>query len=92
MYYKNNQLFHNSKNTGYSVVSDEKYPTMWRIRFPDGEVSDMANYTRTRNKLKDYLSDENGSELEGPTELTGAFKSVGGRDIPGHILTLVLGL
>ena len=28
------------------VLPDEKYPTMWRIHWPDGEVSDMVNLSR----------------------------------------------
>jgi hypothetical protein len=27
------------------VVPDEKYPGMWRVRSPDGRLSDMANIT-----------------------------------------------
>jgi len=82
MFYRNNRLFHNSENTGYSVVLDEKYPWMFRIRFPDGELSDMANFTRTRYKLKGFLSNEIGCGLEGPTELTGAFKYKSGPTLP----------
>jgi hypothetical protein len=28
------------------VLPDEKYPTMWRIHWPDGSISDMVNLTR----------------------------------------------
>lgn len=28
------------------VKPDERYPTMWRIHWPDGSVSDMVNLTR----------------------------------------------
>jgi hypothetical protein len=28
------------------VKPDERYPTMWRIHWPDGEVSDMVNLSR----------------------------------------------
>ena len=31
------------------VKPDERYPTMWRIHWPDGEVSDMVNLTRARD-------------------------------------------
>src|SRR5262245_52127346 len=31
------------------VVPDEKYPTMWRIHWPSGEVSDMVNLTRAKD-------------------------------------------
>lgn len=31
------------------IVPDAKYPTMWRIRHPDGRLSDMANLTRIKD-------------------------------------------
>src|SRR5262245_25328065 len=33
----------------FSVVRDEKYSNMWRVLFPDGRVSDMANRTRAKD-------------------------------------------
>lgn len=65
MEYKNNKLFHNAVDTKHSVVEDKKYPGMFRIRFPDGKLSDMANFTRTRYKLKGYLANELEYGLEG---------------------------
>ena len=48
------------------VLPDARYHTMWRIHWPDGEVSDMVNLSRARDaatvlaqrrypKLKDGL-------------------------------------
>lgn len=34
------------------VLPDEKYPAMWRIHWPDGEVSDMVNLTRARDAAR----------------------------------------
>jgi hypothetical protein len=31
------------------IVSDDTYPTMWRIVWPDGRVSDMANLARAKD-------------------------------------------
>jgi len=31
------------------VVPDNKYPTMWRVRSPDGALSDMVNRTRAKD-------------------------------------------
>jgi hypothetical protein len=31
------------------IVSDDTYPTMFRIHWPDGRVSDMANRTRCKD-------------------------------------------
>ena len=32
-----------------ALVQDEKYSTMWRIRLPDGTLSDMVNKTRAKD-------------------------------------------
>jgi len=34
------------------VKPDERYPSMWRIYWPDGEVSDMVNLTRARDAAR----------------------------------------
>jgi hypothetical protein len=31
------------------VVPDKSYPDMWRIRFPDGSLSDMVNLIRAKD-------------------------------------------
>jgi hypothetical protein len=35
-----------SKTPLARVKPDERYPTMWRIHWPDGSVSDMVNLSR----------------------------------------------
>lgn len=74
MKYRGNELFHNNGSTKHFIVKDEIHPDMYRIKFPDGELSDMANFTRTRYKLKGYLADEFNCGLEGSTEPVDAFK------------------
>jgi hypothetical protein len=34
-----------------SIVPDAKWPGMYRLRFPDGSLSDMVNLTRARDAL-----------------------------------------
>jgi hypothetical protein len=34
---------------GYSIIPDEKYPGMWRVKYPDGQLSDMVNRTRAKD-------------------------------------------
>jgi hypothetical protein len=29
-----------------TIVPDDKYPAMWRVRLPDGRLTDMVNRTR----------------------------------------------
>jgi hypothetical protein len=31
------------------IVQDAKYPMMWRVRKPDGSLSDMLNRTRAKD-------------------------------------------
>jgi hypothetical protein len=43
-------LFHgNNRNLLLTVEPDSKYAGMYRIRFPDGGLSDMANLTRAKD-------------------------------------------
>jgi hypothetical protein len=35
------------------VVPDKTYPAMWRIRLPDGSLSDMANLMRAKDAARD---------------------------------------
>jgi hypothetical protein len=39
------------------IVPDERYPAMYRLRLPDGRLSDMVNLTRARDALA-AISDE----------------------------------
>jgi len=32
-----------------SIVADAKYPQMWRVRYPDGTLTDMVNRTRAKD-------------------------------------------
>ncbi len=44
--WKDNELFRQgSRRPILSIEPDTTYPDMWRIRFPDGKLSDMANRT-----------------------------------------------
>jgi hypothetical protein len=40
------------------VAPDSKYPAMWRVRWPDGQLSDMANLTRAKDALACFLETE----------------------------------
>ena len=39
----------NDRNPLFTVEPDSKYTGMYRIRFPDGRLSDMANLTRAKD-------------------------------------------
>jgi len=40
-----------------SIVQDEKYSSMYRVRYPDGRLSDMVNRARARDAAKSILLD-----------------------------------
>jgi hypothetical protein len=43
-------LFHGSDQNPLAIVEpDAKYPFLYRIRYPDGRLSDMANLTRAKD-------------------------------------------
>jgi hypothetical protein len=39
------------RRKGYQIVPEEKWPGMFRIRRPDGTLTDMVNLTRTLDAL-----------------------------------------
>lgn len=60
------------------LVQDQKYPTMWRVHWHDGVVSDIVNLTRAKDAIRRYEEYERrfgiNSLEEAPRSLTGAFK------------------
>jgi len=40
------------------VVRDAVYPGMWRVRWPDGRLSDMANLTRSKDAARRFAESE----------------------------------
>jgi hypothetical protein len=55
------------------VVADKTYAGMWRIRFPDGALSDMANLTRAKDAALDHAQritrDTKRHRIQRPQEL-----------------------
>jgi hypothetical protein len=39
------------RQTIVSIEPDATYPQMWRVRYPDGSLSDMVNKTRARDAI-----------------------------------------
>ena len=46
--WKENKLYCRGRLIG-QVVPDGKYPRMWRVKHPDGSLSDMVNLTRAKD-------------------------------------------
>jgi hypothetical protein len=40
------------------VVPDVAHPGMWRVRWPDGRLSDMTNLTRAKDAAASFLETE----------------------------------
>ena len=65
--WKGNKLFvHGFKEHLLENVPDTKYPKMWRVKYPDGRLTDMVNLTRAKdaaaNILISKLNKESGDE------------------------------
>jgi len=59
------RLYIGRKFTGIRIVSDEKWPSMWRIHWADGEVSDMVNLTRAKDAAMRWAGREGGAQGNG---------------------------
>jgi hypothetical protein len=40
------------------VAPDEAHPVMWRVRWPDGRLSDMTNLTRAKDAVTFFIETE----------------------------------
>jgi hypothetical protein len=43
------------KSLAVEIAPDDTYPGMWRIKTPDGDLSDMVNRTRVRDAARSIL-------------------------------------
>ena len=43
------RLYIGNRSTGFTIVRDERYPQMWRVRSPDGSLTDKANRSRAKD-------------------------------------------
>jgi hypothetical protein len=46
------KLTNYQQDTGIRVRPDPQYPPMWRVHWPDGTVSSMANLARARQMAR----------------------------------------
>ena len=44
------------------AVPDASHKNMWRIQWPDGRVSDMANLSRINNAIREHLEERKPTE------------------------------
>jgi hypothetical protein len=65
MQWKGERLYFGTRLSGYSIEPDKHYPQMWRVRYPNGSLSDMVNRTRAKDAAMVML----GSDLRPPKRL-----------------------
>jgi hypothetical protein len=58
MYFDGNRLKIGNGLSGYSIEPDQHYPQMWRVRRPDGSLSDMVNKSRAGDAAMAMLDRE----------------------------------
>jgi len=54
--WKGDRLMLGNRNTGAKVIPDSKWPNMYRLEYPPGVISDMANLTRIRDAAIDIVA------------------------------------
>lgn len=52
--WRGNDLW-SSRKRMVSIERDGTYPDMWRIRWPDGSLSDMVNRTRAKDAAYNFV-------------------------------------
>ncbi len=48
-----------SEKGGIALVRDRDYPQMWRLRLPNGQLTDMVNLTRAKDAARSLLRRDN---------------------------------
>ena len=56
MHWAGDRLKLDNQLSGYSIVADDRYPTMWRVRSPSGALSDMVNRVRAKDAAEVMLA------------------------------------
>jgi hypothetical protein len=73
MRWDKNVLLYRDNPSGYEVVQDEKYPSMYRVRFPDGTLTEMANLTRAHEAARAGLETSMRKARKDRVNLRGGF-------------------
>jgi hypothetical protein len=56
MTWRGDKLLFRGRVSDYAVERDSKYPNMWRVRRPDGSLSDMVDRSRAKDAAMGELS------------------------------------
>ena len=41
-----------------TIIKDQNYPGMWRVLWPDGQLSDMVNLSRAKDAAASFMESE----------------------------------
>ena len=63
------RLYIAGKRTGYAIVRDDRWVHLWRIRSPDGNLSDMLAPTRAKDAAVGMAFRDRGSPTAGSVTL-----------------------
>jgi hypothetical protein len=72
MQWKGDKLYPRTRSSGYSIVPDKHYPQMWRIRRPNGSLSDMVNRARAKDAAMAMLDKDLREALKTPSDVASA--------------------
>src|SRR5262245_4571496 len=56
LHWEGDRLYASKRLSGFSITRDERYPSMWRVRSPDGTLSDILNPTRAKDAAHAFLN------------------------------------
>jgi len=58
------RLYDGNRSTGIVVAPDHRYPSMYRVHWPDREPSDIANLTRCKDAAERWYSNRGSRDLK----------------------------
>lgn len=47
--WRGGRLYYGNQATGFGIVQDQTYPSMWRVELPDKTRTDMVNRSRAKD-------------------------------------------
>ena len=67
------------------IIPDKTYPNMWRVLWPDGRLSDMANLTRAKDAAACFTETESRRQRARQTPLEACRSRYSGPEAMNHL-------
>jgi hypothetical protein len=81
--WQGDKLMLGTRNTGVKIIPDAKWPGMYRVEYPPGTISDMANLTRCKDAAIYLVTDHlNKTTARAATEALGLVNPSSGVEYP----------